>query len=332
MTPDRSTTASGLGVGAASGLGTGAASGFDQALADVVARLPTDLPMACTSTVAGRFAGLERAVVTVPVEEIEPGTVSAVLFVEDEVSRFGDRAEEFVSRAADVVRPGGTVVLSARAGTDGPPGPRKVPAASVSPALRTESRGFDEHGMEHLLLHRGLSVQRLERHRDADGAERLLVVGTAPIGVQERSARFIASLPFKLVTAAVVCRDDEGRLLCVFDSFRRHWTIPGGVVDAGEDPRTGALREAVEEAGVRVQAGPLLGTFNTVVPDRLLMVYGATPLDADDPTTRNPTTRQPHEVGEVRWVPVDEALALLNPRTRWQVEQCLEHPGETWRE
>jgi hypothetical protein len=62
------------------------------------------------------------------------------------------------------------------------------------------------------------------------------------------------------------------------------------------------------------------------------MIYGASPLEPDAEDTRAPVSRQPHEVGEVRWVPNDEALELLNPRTRWQVQQCLESPGETWRE
>ncbi len=292
---------------------------FDVALAGVVAELPSDLPSVRASDV--------RAL-----DDVGVGTVSAVLLVADEVSRNGDRAEEFVSRAADVVRPGGVLVLSALAGDGRDRGPRKVVGATVSPELRTENRTFDAHGVEHLMLHRGLSVHRLEKHRGADGVERYLVVGRAAISTDERSARFIASLPFKLVTAAVVCRDAQDRMLLVFDTFRRHWTIPGGVVDAGEDPRTGALREAVEEGGVRCTAGPLLGVFNTAVPDRLLMVYGATPALPDDPTTLEPITRQPHEIGEVRWAPVDEALEMLNSRTRWQVQQCLDQPGETWRE
>jgi 8-oxo-dGTP diphosphatase len=300
-------------------------------LADVVAGLPTDLPVACTAAVAARIAGAERAVDTSPLEELVAGTVSSVLLVDDEVSLQGDRAEEFISRAADAVRPAGILVFTALAGDPDEGGPRHRQADRMSPPLRTEPRRYNATGVEHLLLHRGLSVQRLEKHED-NGATRFLVVGRAPIGGQERSARFIASLPFKLVTAAVICRDAEGRILCVFDSFRRHWTIPGGVVDAGEDPRAGAVREAVEEGGVRVEAGPLLGVFNTAIPDRLLMVYAAAPLFPDDAMTREPVTRQPHEVGEVRWVPVDEALDLLNPRTRWQVQQCLDSPGETWRE
>jgi 8-oxo-dGTP diphosphatase len=305
---------------------------FSTALSEVVADLPGDLPMACTPTVAARLAGAERAADTSPLGELVPGTVASVLLVEDEVSLQGDRAEEFVSRATDAVRPAGTLVFSALAGSGGDSRPRGVPAERVSPPPRTETRTFDATGIEHLLMHRGLTVQRLERHGSADGQQRFLVVARAPVSTQERSVRFIASLPFKLVTAAVVCRDDEGRILCVFDSFRRHWTIPGGVVDAREDPREGAVREAVEEGGVRVQAGPLLGVFSTAFPDRLLMIYAATPLSSDDPTTREPFTRQPHEVGGVRWVPEQEALALLNPRTRWQVQQCLDSPGETWRE
>jgi ADP-ribose pyrophosphatase YjhB (NUDIX family) len=312
--------------------GIGSNDSFGSALADVIADLPTDLPMACTAAVATRVAGAERAIDTTPLEQLVAGTVSSVLLVDDEVSHSGDRAEELVSRAVDAVRPAGMLVLSARAGDPDGGGPRHRPADRVSPPLRRELRLFDATGIEHLLMHRGLTVQRLEKHVTQDGTARFLVVGRAPVSTQERSARFIASLPFKLVTAAVLCRDDAGRMLLVFDSFRRHWTIPGGVVDAGEDPRAGAVREAVEEGGVRVQAGPLLGVFNTAVPDRLLMVYAASPLDPDDPTTAAPTTRQPHEVGEVRWVPAEQALEMLNPRTRWQVQQCLDSPGETWRE
>jgi ADP-ribose pyrophosphatase YjhB (NUDIX family) len=305
---------------------------FSAALAGVIAELPSDLPVAADSAVAARLDGAPRGLDGTPLAEIVPGTVASVLLVDDEVSRDGDRAEELISLAAEAVRPAGLVVISALVGSDADGGPRGVAAPRVSPALRTEPRSYDAAGVEHLLLHRGMRVLRLERHTGGDGVERFLVVGQAPISEQERSSRFIASLPFKLVTAAVVCTDAENRLLCVFDLFRRHWTIPGGVVDAREDPRSGAVREAVEEGGVRVEAGSLLGAFQLAFPDRLLMIYAARPLEPDDPATRTPTTRQPHEIGEVRWVPLPEALPLLNPRSRWQVQQCLDAPGETWRE
>lgn len=66
------------------------------------------------------------------------------------------------------------------------------------------------------------------------------------------------SAPIRRVTrvsAYAVCVDDEDRLLLcriapgttVADDGR--WTLPGGGLDFGEDPRDGALRELAEETG-----------------------------------------------------------------------------------
>lgn len=57
------------------------------------------------------------------------------------------------------------------------------------------------------------------------------------------------------VAAYAVCTDDERRLLLCriapgysvgFDGW---WTLPGGGLEHGEDPREGALRELTEETG-----------------------------------------------------------------------------------
>jgi ADP-ribose pyrophosphatase YjhB (NUDIX family) len=254
-------------------------------------------------------------------------SLSAVLLVADEISVDGDQAEELIATAADLLRPAGLLVLTAIAGPVPTRTVHRVAAARESPPPRREPRPFSPPELEHLLLHRGMAVERLEQH-----SGRLLAVGRSPVSARERTARFVSSLSFKLVTAAVIARDADGRVLCVFDRFRRHWTVPGGAVDSVEDPRTGALRETFEEAGVRVRATGLLGVFHAAGPDRLLLMYGAEPMDPLDPATTTPTTRQPHEIGEVVWLPVAEATNRLNPATRWQVRQCLDSPGETWRE
>ena len=35
--------------------------------------------------------------------------------------------------------------------------------------------------------------------------------------------------------------------------FTGCWTLPGGFVDYGEHPRTGAVREALEELGIDIE-------------------------------------------------------------------------------
>jgi ADP-ribose pyrophosphatase YjhB (NUDIX family) len=78
------------------------------------------------------------------------------------------------------------------------------------------------------------------------------------------------------VSAYAVCVDEEDRLLLCriapghtvgFDGW---WTLPGGGLDHGEDPRDGALRELTEEAGLVGELGGLLevDSWHTVFPDR----------------------------------------------------------------
>jgi len=45
------------------------------------------------------------------------------------------------------------------------------------------------------------------------------------------------------------------------------WSIPGGVLEIGETLRKAAVREALEETGLAVEPGELLGVFERVIPD-----------------------------------------------------------------
>src|SRR5581483_10975686 len=50
------------------------------------------------------------------------------------------------------------------------------------------------------------------------------------------------------------------------EPLRGEWSIPGGVLEIGETLRAGAEREALEETGLVVKAGEVLGVFDRVVP------------------------------------------------------------------
>jgi 8-oxo-dGTP pyrophosphatase MutT (NUDIX family) len=61
-----------------------------------------------------------------------------------------------------------------------------------------------------------------------------------------------------LPSAAVLPRDDRGRVLLVRLIDSGLWATIGGAIEPDESPQEAALREAEEEAGVTLKLGPIL--------------------------------------------------------------------------
>lgn len=76
-----------------------------------------------------------------------------------------------------------------------------------------------------------------------------------PIGF---SAIANSLMPRKRLIAHLVIRDERGRILLCETTFKTDWELPGGIVEAGEPPRAGAVREIMEELGVHWEPGRLL--------------------------------------------------------------------------
>ena len=72
--------------------------------------------------------------------------------------------------------------------------------------------------------------------------------------------------PSLAVDAAIV---DSGRILLIErgrDPYKGKWALPGGFVEYGETVEDAAIREVLEETGVKIDLVEILGVYST--PDR----------------------------------------------------------------
>ncbi len=70
-----------------------------------------------------------------------------------------------------------------------------------------------------------------------------------------RSGVLNSLLPTKRVIAHVVFRNHLGEVLLLETTYKKNFELPGGIVEPGETPRQGAIREVQEELGILVNLG-----------------------------------------------------------------------------
>lgn len=72
---------------------------------------------------------------------------------------------------------------------------------------------------------------------------------------------------------AVLVLEHEGRVLVLSQPHRVGWSLPGGLLDAGEAPHRGVEREVFEETGLRVRVGLPATVAVAPGPRRVDVVY-----------------------------------------------------------
>lgn len=85
-----------------------------------------------------------------------------------------------------------------------------------------------------------------------------LIDDPAPFSRDGFIAILNAGLPTKRIISQGLLRDEQGRVLLCELTYKQEWDLPGGVVEVGEAPALGLVRELQEELGITVEVQGLI--------------------------------------------------------------------------
>jgi 8-oxo-dGTP diphosphatase len=126
---------------------------------------------------------------------------------------------------------------------------------------------------------------------------------------QEATLLDVSSQAVVRAAGGMVIRSDDHdrRIALVHRPKYDDWTFPKGKLQDGELEVDAALREVLEETGLRCRLGPEVGAVTYADRNgrpKVVRYWTMTPEDGDFAPT--------DEVDELRWVPLDEAVELLS--------------------
>lgn len=135
----------------------------------------------------------------------------------------------------------------------------------------------------------------------------------------------------KRVIAHLLVTEPEGRVCVLETTFKPDFELPGGILELGESPRAGLIREVREELSSELAVGRLL------VVDWLAPYLGwedAVELIFDGGDLYSPDLLRPDlkEIRAVHWLPPQDAIATMAPFAQGRLGAALSARAErsTW--
>jgi 8-oxo-dGTP diphosphatase len=121
----------------------------------------------------------------------------------------------------------------------------------------------------------------------------------------------LAELAKSVVVALVFIRKEESILLVKQDYGQQYWSLPGGVMEAGESIEQAAVREVREETGLEIRLGRLVGVYSKPGRGELALTFEGEASGGE--------LRADNEIMEARFFPLAELPENMRPHLRQRV-------------
>ena len=134
--------------------------------------------------------------------------------------------------------------------------------------------------------------------------------------------KYLNSLPKKRMGAGCLFCDRQGKILILKPTYKDHWLLPGGVIEANESPLQACIREVKEEIGIDCQPTRLLCV--DYVSDRLIKIesiqfvfYGG----IISPKTQINLPKK--EISNYQFLEPEVAVSMLGVPSQRRLKSCL---------
>jgi 8-oxo-dGTP diphosphatase len=118
-----------------------------------------------------------------------------------------------------------------------------------------------------------------------------------------------------VVAAFVFIRKEETILLVKQGYGEQYWSLPGGVMEAGESIVQAAIREVKEETGLDIHLGRLIGVYSKPGESALALTFEGYIEDGE--------LKADNEVIDVRYFPLAHLPVNIRAHLRQRVEDFL---------
>jgi 8-oxo-dGTP diphosphatase len=129
----------------------------------------------------------------------------------------------------------------------------------------------------------------------------------------------MTELPRHSVSVTGIVLREDGRVLAIKRADDGRWVPPGGVLELGETPQDGVIREVYEETGVKVRPVRLTGVYKNMRLGVVSLAFACQVTGGHE----HPSS----EAASIAWLSPADAVAWMPPARAVRVTDALRSDG-----